>query len=76
MKQIKVVVLEKLVVGHWELIPIEFWYKFLALQDTAAVRVSEEIREEKKQRNYWWTEAKWPRLKEDLENSRYPYLRG
>ena len=48
----------------------------MAHQDTATVRVAEERRTAKKQRNYWWTEANWPRLKEDLVNSQYPYLRG
>ena len=47
-----------------------------AQQDTAKVRVTEERRSENKQRNYWWTEANWPRLKGDSVNSRYPYLRG
>ena len=26
--------------------------------------------------NHWCTEANWPRIKEDLVKSRYPYLRG
>ena len=47
-----------------------------APQDTATFRVAEEIRAAKKQRDCWWTAANWPRLKEDLVNSRYPYLRG
>ena len=50
--------------------------EFSAPQDTATVRVAEEIRAAKKQRNHWWTEANWPRLKEALVNSWYPYLRG
>ena len=43
---------------------------------TAKVRVSEERRSAKKQRNHWWKEANWPRLKEALEKSRDPSLRG
>ena len=50
--------------------------EFLALKDTAIVRVAEERRAAKKQRNCWWTEDNRPRLKEALENTRYPYLRG
>ena len=57
MKQGKVIVQAKLVVGYWELIPMESGAEFLALQDTATVRVAEEIWAEKKQRNHWWTEA-------------------
>ena len=55
MKRGKVIVQSKLVVGYWELIPMESGAKFSALKDTATVRVTEEIRAAKKQRNYWWT---------------------
>ena len=48
----------------------------MAPQDTATVRVAEERRSAKKQRNYWWKEANWLRLKKVLVNSWYPYLRG
>ena len=48
----------------------------MAPQDTDTVRVAEERRAAKKQRNRWWTEANRPRLKEALANSRYPYFRG
>ena len=50
--------------------------EFLALHDTSTVRVAEEIRSARKQRNYWRKEDNWPRLKEDLVNSWYPSLRG
>ena len=50
---------------------MESGVEFLAHQDTATVRVAEERRPEKKQRNYWWKEANWPSLKEDLVNSWY-----
>ena len=63
MKRYKVVVREKLVVGYWELIPMESGDAFLALQDTSTVRVAEERRAGKKNRNHWWSEANWPRLK-------------
>ena len=58
------------------MIPIESGDELSAPQDTATVRVAEEIRASKKQRNYWWNEANCQRLKEALVNSRYPYLRG
>ena len=45
-----------------------------ALQDTVTVRVAEERRSGNKKRNHWWSEANWPRLKEYLVNSRYPYF--
>ena len=45
-------------------------------QDTSTVRVAEKIRAAKKERNHWCTDANWPRLKEALVNSWYPYLRG
>ena len=70
------VVREKLFVGYWKLIPMQSWDEFLAPQDTATVRVAEERRSGKKKSNHWWSEAKWPRLKEALVESRYPSLRG
>ena len=56
MKRGKVIVREKLIVGYWELIPMELVSYLLAPQDTPIVRVTGGRREEKKQRNYWWTE--------------------
>ena len=76
MKRGKVIVQEKLVVGYWELIPMESGAELLAPQETAKVRVAEERRSEKKQSNNFWTEANCPRLKEALANSQYTYLRG
>ena len=64
MKRVKVIVRSNLVVGYWELIPIESWDEFLAKHDTSTVRVSEEIRAEKKMRIQWWSQANWTRLKE------------
>ena len=66
----------KLVVGYWELIPMESGAELSAPQDTATVRFVEERRASKKHRNNWWKEANCPRLKEALVNRRYPYLRG
>ena len=48
----------------------------MAPQDTAIVRVPEERQAAKKQSNNVNKEANWPRLKEALANSQYPYLRG
>ena len=48
MNRDKVGVQAKLVVGYWELIPIESWDELLAPQDIATVRVAEEIRAVKK----------------------------
>ena len=76
MKQGKVIVQENLVGGYWELISIESGAEFLAPQDTSTVRVAEERLAENKQRNYFLTEANWPRLMEALVNSLYPSLRG
>ena len=70
------IVQEKLVVGYRELIPMESGAELSAPQNTATFRVAEERPAAKKQMNYWWTEANWPRLKEALVNSRYPSLRG
>ena len=75
MKRSMVIFQAKLVVGYWELIPMESGDEFSASQDTATVRVVEERRAAKKQRNYWWTEANSTKIKEVLRNSRYPYLR-
>ena len=57
MKGDKVVGREKLVFGYWELIPMESCAEFLAPQGTATVRVVEERRSGKKERNHWWSEA-------------------
>ena len=57
MKRGKVIVRENLVVGHWELIPMESGDEFSAPQDIATVRVAEERQESRKQRNHWWAEA-------------------
>ena len=48
MKQGKVIVQSKLVVGYWDLFPMESRAEFLAPQYTATVRVAEERRAEKK----------------------------
>ena len=76
MKRVKVIVRAKLVFGYWELIPMESGAEFSAPQDISKVRVAEEIRAGNKNSNHWWSEANWPRLKEALANSWYPYLRG
>ena len=76
MKRVKVVVRAKLVVGYWELIPMESWDECLAPHDTSTVRVSEERWAEKKKRIQWWSQAKWPSLKEALVKSWDPSLRG
>ena len=76
MKQVKVIVRANLVVGYWELIPMESWDEFSAPHDTSTFRVSEERRSGKKKRIQWWSQANWPRLKEALVNSRDTSLRG
>ena len=45
-------------------------------QDTATVIVAEEKWAGNKNRNHWWSEANWPRIKEALVSIRYPYFRG
>ena len=54
---------------------MESWDELSVPHDTSTVRVSEERRTVNKERNHWWSEANWPRLKEALVNSRYPSLR-
>ena len=76
MKQGKVKLRAKLVVGYWELIPMESGSELSAPQDTSTVRVAEERRIAKKQSNHLWTEDNLPRIKESLLNSRCPSLRG
>ena len=65
-----------MVVGYWELIPIESGAELLAPRDTATARIVEERRSANKHRNHWWKEDNWPRLKKALVNSLYPSLRG
>ena len=50
--------------------------ELLVPQDIATVRFVEERLTAKKQRNYWWTEENWRRLKKALVNIRYPSLRS
>ena len=76
MKRVKVIVRAKLVVGYWELIPMESWDECLVPHDTSTVRVSEKRHSEKKKRIQWWSEANWPRLKDALVKSRDPNYRG
>ena len=57
MKRGKLIVQEKLVVGYWELIPMESGSGFSAPQETSTVRVAEKRLAAKKLRNNWWTEA-------------------
>ena len=75
MKRVKVIVRAKLVVGYWELIPMESWDECSAPYDTSTVRVSEERRAENIKRTQWWSQANWPRLKEALVKSRDLSLR-
>ena len=75
-KRDNVVVQAKLVVGYWDLIPMESCDEFSDPHDTSTVRVSEEIWAGKKKRNQLWSQANWPRLKEALVKSRYQSLRG
>ena len=49
--------------------------EFSALHDTSTVSVAKERRAAQKQRNYWFMEDDWPRLKGALANSWYPSLR-
>ena len=53
MKLGKVIFREKLVVGYWDLIPMESGVGFLVPQDTATVRVAEERWAAKIQSNHW-----------------------
>ena len=56
MKQSNVIVREKLVVGYWELTPMESGAGFSAPQDTATGKVKKYIPAANKQRTSWWTE--------------------
>ena len=53
MKQSDVIVQAKLVVGYWELIPMESGAGLSAPQDTSTVRFEDERPVTKNQRNYW-----------------------
>ena len=53
MQQSKVIVQAKLVVGYWELIPMESGSELSAPQDISTVRVLEERPVARKHRNYW-----------------------
>ena len=76
MKRVKVILRSKLVVGYWELIPMESLDECSAPHDTSTVRVSEDRQAEKKKRIQWFLQANWLRLKEALVKSRDPYFRG
>ena len=74
--QSKVIFQANLVVGYWELIPMESEDQLLTPHNTATVRVTEERTEAKKQRNNFWTEEKWPKMKKTLVNSWHPAVIG
>ena len=76
MKQFKVIVRAKLVVGYWELIPMESWDECSAPHETSTVRVSEERQAEKKKGIQWWLQANCTGLNEALVKSQDPSFRG
>ena len=53
MKRVKLIVRANLVVGYWELIPMESWDEFSDPHDTSKVRVSEDRGAGKKKWNNW-----------------------
>ena len=63
MKQMRVTVRSKLVVGYWGLVPMESGADNSSEQDTATVTNELEEPEAKKNRVLWWKEENWPSLK-------------
>ena len=72
MNQMRVTVQEKLVVGYWQLVPMESGADNSLEKDTS--KVTKELEEPLVNRNrtLWWKEQKWPRLKKALQRQRNP----
>ena len=76
MKQMRVTFRAKLVVGYWELVPMESGGDNSSEQDTATVTKEVEETTENQKKNFWWKEENWPRLKKVLERRRNPVVNG
>ena len=76
MKQMRVTSRAKLVVGYWELVPMESGADNSSEQDTATVTKEVEEPTENQKKNFWWKEENWPRLKKVLERRRNPVVNG
>ena len=68
----RVTVISKLVVGYWELVPMESGSDNASEQDTATVTKELEETAAKQKRILWWKENKWPKLKKSMERQRNP----
>ena len=75
-KQSKVIFQARLVVGCWELIPMESGIELLDPQETSTVRYAKDRTTEKKKSTSWYKEDNWTSLKTTLANSHYPDDRG
>ena len=62
----RVTVQAKLVVGYWELVPMEPGADNSPEHDTATVNKELEEPEEKRNRTLWWKDENWLRLKKAM----------
>ena len=72
MKKMKVTFREKLVVGYWELVPMESGSDNLSEQDTVTVTKELEEPAAKRMRILWRKGDKRPTLKKSLDKQRNP----
>ena len=66
----------KLVVGFWDLIPMESGYDNSEEQETSTVTKENEGPESKRERNLWWKEEKCPRMRKSLDRLRNTTIYG
>ena len=76
MNQMRVTVREKLVVGYWELVPMESGADNSSEHDTATVTKYLEEPTAKRKRTLWWKEENCPRLEKATERQRNPSANG
>ena len=72
----RVTVLAKLVVGYWELVPMESGSDDSSDQDTAKVTKELEEPAATRMRTLWWKEENWLTLKKALDRWKNPSING
>ena len=72
----RVIVEKKLVVGYWELVPMESGADNSSDQDTDTVTNELEELVATLTMPLWWKEENWPTLKKALERQRNPDVNG
>ena len=72
----RVIIQEKLVVGYWELVPMESGADNSSDYDTSTVIKGLEEPQSKQKRTLWWKEENCPSLNKSMERRRNPAVNG